>query len=97
MEGLRADGVRGSSLVVRMVSTVGNYDYLTELQFGADGGMKVYRLHARLRLVRDTFTVPPVEGTHFKAPTFTVTSRSLLECSKSVPHNVFQVLNKGKL
>ena len=38
--GKASHGVRASSLVVRMVSTVSNYDYLTEFEFAADGSMK---------------------------------------------------------
>ena len=35
-----ADGVRDTVLVVRMVSTVGNYDYLTEFTFHTDGSIE---------------------------------------------------------
>ena len=37
----QANGVRATSLVVRMVSIVSNYDYLTEIEFVADGSVKV--------------------------------------------------------
>ena len=42
----QANGVRATSLVVRMVSTVSNYDYLTEIEFVADGSVKVSLIFA---------------------------------------------------
>lgn len=39
--GKASHGVRGTSLIVRMVSTVANYDYLTEVEFLVDGTVKV--------------------------------------------------------
>lgn len=36
-----SDGVRNSNLVVRHVTTVGNYDYITEFKFGQDGSVKI--------------------------------------------------------
>lgn len=37
----KSDGVRNSALVVRHVTTVGNYDYITEFKFGLDGSVKI--------------------------------------------------------
>ena len=34
-------GIRSTTLVVRMVSTVDNYDYLTEMEFVPDGFIRV--------------------------------------------------------
>lgn len=44
--GSPAHGVRGTALVVRMISTVANYDYLTEVEFSADGTVKVSLIFA---------------------------------------------------
>jgi len=37
----KSDGVRNVNLVVRHVTTVGNYDYITEFRFGLDGSIKI--------------------------------------------------------
>ena len=34
-------GIRATTLVVRMVSTVDNYDYLTEFEFVPDGSIRI--------------------------------------------------------
>jgi Cu2+-containing amine oxidase len=39
-KGKLSHGVRATSLVVRMVTTVSNYDYLTEFEFSPDGSVK---------------------------------------------------------
>ena len=36
-----SDGVRNSNFVVRHVTTVGNYDYITEFRFGLDGSIRI--------------------------------------------------------
>lgn len=37
----KVDGVPTSSLIVRAVTAVGNYDYITEFKFGLDGSIRV--------------------------------------------------------
>ena len=40
--GKQSDGVRDARLVLRHVTTVGNYDYVTEFRFGVDGAIDTH-------------------------------------------------------
>merc|ERR1719221_695960 len=41
MTSKKVDGLRSAALVVRAVTAVGNYDYITEFRFGLEGGVRV--------------------------------------------------------